>query len=63
MVDDSTIELVTKEPTVNMLYWLAEAFIAPPKYITENPPDVVGQSRSDRVPTSSSSGARATASC
>lgn len=43
VVDDTTIELVTKEPTVNMLYWLAEAFIAPPKYITENPPDVVGQ--------------------
>ena len=43
VVDDHTVELVTKEPTVNMLYWLAEAFIAAPKYVTETAPDVVAQ--------------------
>ncbi len=39
VVDDYTIDLVTEAPTVNMLYWLAEAFIAAPKYITDTPPD------------------------
>jgi peptide/nickel transport system substrate-binding protein len=42
VVDDYTIELTTKEPTINMLYWLAEAFIAAPKYITETKPEEVG---------------------
>ncbi len=41
VVDDYTIELVTEKPTVNMLYWLAEAFIAAPGYITDTAPDVV----------------------
>lgn len=41
VVDDYTIELVTEKPTVNMLYWLEEAFIAAPKYITDTAPDVV----------------------
>ena len=41
VVDEYTIDLVTKEPTVNMLYWLAEAFIGAPKYLTETAPDVV----------------------
>ena len=43
VVDDYTIELVTEKPTVNMLYWLEEAFIAAPKYITDTAPDVVAQ--------------------
>ena len=41
VVDDYTIELVTEKPTVNMLYWLEEAFIAAPKYITDTSPDAV----------------------
>lgn len=41
VVDEHTIDLVTEAPTVNMLYWLAEAFIAAPKYITETSPDEV----------------------
>jgi peptide/nickel transport system substrate-binding protein len=41
VVDEYTIDLVTKEPTVNMLYWLAEAFIGAPKYMTDTPADVV----------------------
>lgn len=43
VVDDYTIDLVTEAPTVNMLYWLAEAFIAAPQYITDTPPDEVAQ--------------------
>ncbi|HEY6633301.1 MAG TPA: ABC transporter substrate-binding protein [Rhizobiaceae bacterium] len=43
VVDDYTIELVTAAPTVNMLYWLEEAFIAAPKYITETSPDEVAK--------------------
>ena len=43
VVDDYTIELVTEKPTVNMLYWLEEAFIAAPKYITDTAPDVVAR--------------------
>lgn len=43
VVDDYTIELVTAAPTVNMLYWLEEAFIAAPKYITETSPDEVAR--------------------
>ena len=41
VIDDYTIELVTEKPTVNMLYWLAEAFIAAPAYITDTLPDAV----------------------
>jgi len=43
IVDDYTIDLVTEEPTVNMLYWLEEAFIAAPKYVTETPADEVAK--------------------
>jgi peptide/nickel transport system substrate-binding protein len=43
VIDDYTIELVTVAPTVNMLYWLEEAFIAAPKYITETSPDEVAK--------------------
>lgn len=43
VIDDYTIELVTAAPTVNMLYWLEEAFIAAPKYITETSPDEVAK--------------------
>lgn len=41
VIDDYTIELVTAEPTINMLYWFEEAFIGAPKYMKETPPDVV----------------------
>ena len=41
IIDDYTIEMVTEKPTVNMLYWLAEAFIAAPAYITDTSPDAV----------------------
>jgi peptide/nickel transport system substrate-binding protein len=41
VVDDYTIDLITEEPTVNMLYWLEEAFIGAPKYMQDTPPDVV----------------------
>ena len=41
VIDDYTIELVTEAPTVNMLYWLAEAFIGAPAYLTESDPDMV----------------------
>jgi len=34
---------VTEAPTVNMLYWLAEAFIGAPGYLTDTAPDVVAQ--------------------
>ena len=43
IVDDYTVDLVTEKPTVNMLYWLEEAFIAAPKYITETSPDEVAK--------------------
>ena len=43
VVDDYTIELVTEAPTVNMLYWLEEAFIAAPKYIIDTSPDEVAK--------------------
>ncbi|OSP54718.1 ABC transporter substrate-binding protein [Pseudoruegeria sp. SK021] len=41
VVDDYTIELVTEAPTVNMLYWLAEAFIGAPQYLTDTAADKV----------------------
>ncbi|KKC32802.1 ABC transporter substrate-binding protein [Devosia psychrophila] len=41
VVDDFTLDLVTAAPTVNMLYWLEEAFVAAPAYITDTAPDVV----------------------
>lgn len=41
VIDDYTIDLVTEAPTVNMLYWLAEAFIGAPKYLTDSAPDMV----------------------
>lgn len=34
VVDEHTLELVTEAPTVNMLYWLCEAFIAAPGNIS-----------------------------
>ena len=41
-VDPLTVDLVTTEPTINMLYWLEEAFIGAPNYMRSTPPDVVG---------------------
>ncbi|MGA2024307.1 MAG: ABC transporter substrate-binding protein [Steroidobacteraceae bacterium] len=32
IIDDHTIELVTEKPSVTMLYWLEEAFVAPKAY-------------------------------
>lgn len=32
VIDDDTVELVTDKPSVTMLYWLEEAFIAPKAY-------------------------------
>lgn len=40
-IDEYTVELVTAEPTINMLYWLEEAFIGAPKYMKDTPADVV----------------------
>ncbi len=39
VIDDYTIDLITEKPTVNMLYWLAEAFIAAPGQISTVSPD------------------------
>ena len=41
-VDPMTVELVTTEPTINMLYWLEEAFIGAPRYMKDTAPEVVG---------------------
>ena len=41
-VDPMTVDLVTSKPTINMLYWLEEAFIGAPKYMKNTAPDVVG---------------------
>ncbi len=40
-VDPMTVELVTSQPTINMLYWLEEAFVGAPKYLKDTAPDVV----------------------
>ena len=40
-VDPMTVDLVTSAPTINMLYWLEEAFVGAPKYLKETAPDVV----------------------
>ena len=42
VVDPYTIELTTKEPTINMLYWLAEAFIAAPASFVGVKPEDTG---------------------
>ncbi len=42
VVDPLTVDLVTSEPTINMLYWLEEAFIGAPAYLKNTAPDVVG---------------------
>lgn len=42
VVDPMTVDLVTSEPTINMLYWLEEAFIGAPAYMKNTAPDVVG---------------------
>lgn len=35
VIDDYTVQLITEEPTINMLYWLAESYIVPPQYYSE----------------------------
>jgi peptide/nickel transport system substrate-binding protein len=42
VVDPLTVDLVTSAPTINMLYWLEEAFIGAPAYLKNTAPDVVG---------------------
>jgi len=41
-IDDFTVELATEGPAVTMLYWLEEAFIAPPAYLRETPAADIG---------------------
>jgi peptide/nickel transport system substrate-binding protein len=41
-IDPLTVEFTTDGPAVTMLYWLEEAFIAPPRYLTETSPALVG---------------------
>jgi peptide/nickel transport system substrate-binding protein len=41
-LDPLTVELTTDGPAVTMLYWLEEAFIAPPRYLAETPAAVIG---------------------
>ncbi len=36
VVDDYTIQLITEKPAPEMLYWLSESFIVPPKYYSEH---------------------------
>jgi peptide/nickel transport system substrate-binding protein len=38
VIDDYTIDLVTERPSVTMLYWLEEAFIAPQAYYSAHDP-------------------------
>ena len=40
--DALTVEFTTDGPAVTMLYWLEEAFIGPPRYLTETSPAVIG---------------------
>lgn len=42
IIDPLTLDLVTSAPTINMLYWLEEAFIGAPAYLKDTPADVVG---------------------
>jgi peptide/nickel transport system substrate-binding protein len=42
VIDPLTVDLVTSAPTINMLYWLEEAFIGAPVYMKNTAADVVG---------------------
>jgi peptide/nickel transport system substrate-binding protein len=43
VVDDHTVQLITEGLALNMLYWLAEAYIVPPEYYAESSPQVASQ--------------------
>jgi peptide/nickel transport system substrate-binding protein len=39
VVDAQTMDLITEKPTLDMLYWLEEAFIGAPKYLAQSTPE------------------------
>lgn len=37
VIDEYTVQMITEEPAPELLFWLSESFIVPPKYYSETP--------------------------
>lgn len=41
VIDEYTVQLITEEPAPELLFWLSESFIVPPKYYSETPAETL----------------------
>lgn len=41
VIDEYTVQLITEEPAPELLFWLSESFIVPPKYYSETPKEKI----------------------
>ncbi len=42
-IDDFTVQLITEKPAPDMLFWVSESFIVPPKYYSEKDAEYLAQ--------------------
>lgn len=41
VIDEYTVQMITEEPAPELLFWLSESFIVPPKYYSETPTEKI----------------------